>query len=56
MAEVSHGDFELLQAAETGNYAEAVNAIKKFKADINTIQVQLFLDLSGLLSSFRDSR
>lgn len=40
MAEVSHGDLELLQAAKQGSYADAVIALDKFRADINAVEVR----------------
>lgn len=40
MAEVSHGDLELLQAAKQGNYADALTALDTYCADINAVEVR----------------
>ena len=51
MAEVSHGDFNLLVAAEKGDYSGAVQAIKNWKADVNVTDVRFSLMLISLSHS-----
>lgn len=43
MAEVSHGDLELLQAAKVGNYADALKALDTFRADVDAIEVRVIV-------------